>query len=129
MVVFNTNVLMTAKTNMEMTMNKTPAPNDTELRNFVAAQVMAYHVIKNGHPDGTASDPDQAIENIMRLIAQAEVRLLEKPNELLRSAYQIALREGSETNWQAFTKQLKAELDREHQIISGLRAGRREGDK
>lgn len=37
---------------------------------------------------------------------------LEQVNELLRSAYAITLREGRTTNWDAFTKQLKKELDK-----------------
>lgn len=35
-------------------------------------------------------------------------------NSLLRSAYQIALREGKETNWEAFKGRVYEELVREH---------------
>ncbi len=43
--------------------------------------------------------------------------ILEEPNQLLRSAYQIAKRRGEGTNWEAFEQQLKLELEREHQIM------------
>jgi hypothetical protein len=42
---------------------------------------------------------------------------LEKANQLLRSAYQIAHRKGKDTNWDSFEKQLKAELEREHGLL------------
>jgi len=35
---------------------------------------------------------------------------LSKSNELLRSAYQIAQREGKNTNWEAFINNLRKEL-------------------
>ncbi|MCK5613711.1 hypothetical protein KAR91_68235 [Candidatus Pacearchaeota archaeon] len=35
---------------------------------------------------------------------------MNESNELLRSAYQIALREGKDTNWEAFKQNVKTEL-------------------
>jgi hypothetical protein len=35
---------------------------------------------------------------------------MEEQNELLRSAYQIAQREGKNTNWEAFSNNLEKEL-------------------
>lgn len=37
-------------------------------------------------------------------------------NGLLRSAYSIALREGKDTNWEAFRMQLKNTLEREQEM-------------
>ncbi len=38
-------------------------------------------------------------------------------NGVLRSAYQIASRYGDKTNWEAFIKILKNELDNQHKIL------------
>lgn len=38
-------------------------------------------------------------------------------NSLLRSAYQIAIRNGQETNWLAFIGQLEKALEQQHKII------------
>ena len=45
-------------------------------------------------------------------------KLLMNANELLRSAYAIAQRNGEQTNWEAFRGQLKKALDAQHE--SGL---------
>lgn len=45
-------------------------------------------------------------------------KLLLEANELLRSAYAIAQRNGEKTNWEAFRGQLKNALDAQHE--SGL---------
>lgn len=45
-------------------------------------------------------------------------RMLNESNSLLRSAYQIALRNGEKTNWDAFRGQLKKALDAQKE--SGL---------
>lgn len=47
-------------------------------------------------------------ENLIEELAQA--------NSLLRSAYSIALREGKETNWEAFRNQLKNTLERQQEL-------------
>ena len=39
---------------------------------------------------------------------------LKRANQLLRSAYSIAIRRGVGTNWDAFTDRLAAELNNEH---------------
>ncbi len=49
-----------------------------------------------------------------------EIEILTIPNELLRSAYSVALRKGQNTNWKAFTKLLRKELGREHKIMFPL---------
>jgi len=38
---------------------------------------------------------------------------LEESNSLLRSAYQVALRGGENTNWDTFGRRLRLELDRQ----------------
>ena len=48
---------------------------------------------------------------------EAIQRELEPSNQLLRSAYQIARRDGKDVNWFAFQKQVDAELKRQHQIL------------
>lgn len=42
---------------------------------------------------------------------------LYKTNDLLRSAYQIAKREGESTNWEGFLKQLNQQLQINHEIL------------
>ena len=46
-----------------------------------------------------------------------EISLQTEANSLLRSAYQIALREGKDTNWEAFKISLWKELIREQEKI------------
>lgn len=53
--------------------------------------------------------------------AELEARLLES-NELLRSCHAVALRDGVQTNWQALTRQLEAELQAQHVITNRIRA-------
>lgn len=43
---------------------------------------------------------------------------MEQQNELLRSAYQIACRKGTETNWDAFKKNLEKELLKQAGIVT-----------
>lgn len=45
---------------------------------------------------------------------------LREANSLLRSAYQIASREGAKTNWELFRKALMKELMKEHKILYPL---------
>ena len=44
---------------------------------------------------------------------------LEVANDLLRSAYAIAERDGKDTNWEAFRKKLGPVLQRQNQILNG----------
>jgi hypothetical protein len=66
-------------------------------------------------------DFDKAKAAIEHYTAHQVQKALEKPNSLLRSAYQIAKREMAEgcnkTNWGAFYDQIGAELKREHEIM------------
>jgi hypothetical protein len=58
-----------------------------------------------------------SLDEYMKATKRLEKMLLEA-NELLRSAYAIAQRNGEETNWEAFRGQLKKALDAQHE--SGL---------
>ena len=53
-------------------------------------------------------------EDDMRDYAAA---VLKDANDMCRSAMQIALRDGKETNWPAFRAQLEASLKRQHAIM------------
>lgn len=54
-------------------------------------------------------------------VLAAEVRklrtALKDANDLCRSAYQVAVREGRETNWPAFRDCLSESLDRQHRVM------------
>lgn len=54
-------------------------------------------------------------------VLAAEVRklrtALKDANDLCRSAYQVAIREGRETNWPAFRDCLSESLDRQHRVM------------
>lgn len=54
-------------------------------------------------------------------VLAAEVRklrtALRDANDLCRSAYQVAVREGRETNWPAFRDRLSESLDRQHRVM------------
>lgn len=43
--------------------------------------------------------------------------VLKDANDLCRSAFQIAERDGKDTNWPAFRAQLEASLKRQHAIM------------
>ena len=58
-----------------------------------------------------------SLDEYMKATKRLEKMLLEA-NELLRSAYAIAQRNGEKTNWEAFRGQLKNALDAQHE--SGL---------
>lgn len=45
------------------------------------------------------------------------LELLTEANSLLRSASSIADREGKSTNWEAYSKQIKAALAKQHAVI------------
>ena len=74
---------------------------------------------KNGetvHTSRTKGVPDcrGKIKEIWHTEAEFE---FEQANSLLRSAYAIALREGKDTNWEAWRNQLLKELKRQHKIM------------
>lgn len=46
---------------------------------------------------------------------------LEIANGLIRSAFEIAKRNGKDTNWVAFRKQLDKELKRQHKILYAVK--------
>ena len=48
--------------------------------------------------------------------AEAEIK---ESNDLLRSAFMIAKRDGKETNWEAWRKQLDIALARQHAMMYG----------
>lgn len=52
-----------------------------------------------------------------RKMVEAEKAALKLPNDLLRTAYAIADREGVDTGWKVFKRNLSNELEREHKII------------
>jgi len=52
-----------------------------------------------------------------------------KANSVLRSAHEIALRKGKDTNWDAFLKTVEKELTREHKLIYPNKAGLEDGRK
>ena len=58
-----------------------------------------------------------SLDEYMAATKRYETMLLEA-NELLRSAYAIAQRNGEQTNWEAFRNQLKQALEAQHK--SGL---------
>lgn len=67
---------------------------------------------------GNVDRYSKAIMQLIQLHDEAvEREILKKPNEALRSAYQIAKREGKDTNWDIFTHYLENELEREHKIM------------
>jgi hypothetical protein len=46
-----------------------------------------------------------------------EKALIEKANGMLRSAYQIAKRDGEKTNWEAFRNQVMLILEEQHKYL------------
>ena len=64
---------------------------------------------------------DKIADNLreMRLIEEnAKLKVeIEESNSLLRSAYQIAARDGSKTNWEAFRNQVYKALIRQHEMM------------
>lgn len=57
---------------------------------------------------------------------RAQVELLREAhtlaNDALRSAWQVAMRDGKETNWPAFRATLRASLDASHAAMDALRS-------
>jgi hypothetical protein len=68
-----------------------------------------------------AEDFGEAGDGKLTMRTATELRRLDKmltnANELLRSAYQIAKREGESTNWEAWVYQLKNGLDDQHAVM------------
>lgn len=60
-----------------------------------------------------------AANEIERLDNRDRRDRLDDANDLLRSAYQIAKRNGADTNWPAFVKRLEGELIAESVLING----------
>lgn len=91
-------------------------PSNEELRKILVH-------LRNRLQDGFNSDLyfKDATQEILALIQserkEAERLALKEPNDLLRSAYQIALRGGKDTNWQSVEARLADELEREHKIM------------
>jgi len=50
-------------------------------------------------------------------IREIQADALRDANELCRSAYQVALRDGKTTNWRAFRKSLIISLDRQYAVM------------
>ena len=63
----------------------------------------------------TISQNDYAY-TIDREMMEAEIK---ESNDLLRSAFMIAKRDGKETNWEAWRKQLEIALTRQHKMMYG----------
>jgi ribosomal protein L37AE/L43A len=56
----------------------------------------------------------QLNEEIKRLMDEVK-----ESNQIIRSAYSIAERDGNETNWEAWRKQLEIALERQHAMMYG----------
>ena len=50
------------------------------------------------------------------------IKEIKESNDLLRSAFMIAKRDGKETNWEAWRKQLEIALTRQHKMMYGEKA-------
>ncbi len=61
---------------------------------------------------------DQVQHNAFKNLSKEELMsALKEANEMCRSAYSIAERQGKETNWDAFSAKLSKQLDVQHKII------------
>jgi hypothetical protein len=87
------------------------------MTNKVAEACSAASLTMEGtkHPELVAL-LQMAADEIERLTSRDRLRAA---NDLLRSAYQIAVRDGSETNWPAFLRRLESELVAESVLING----------
>ena len=56
----------------------------------------------------------QLNEEIKRLMDEVK-----ESNQIIRSAYSIAKRDGKETNWEAFRNQVSIALERQHKMMYG----------
>jgi thioesterase domain-containing protein len=59
----------------------------------------------------TISDKYKETEHLIKEIKES--------NDLLRSAFMIAKRDGKETNWEAFRNQVSIALERQHKMMYG----------
>lgn len=61
---------------------------------------------------------NKAIATLKHNAVKVERKHLKRANELLRSAYHIAVKEGKNTNWEAFIKKAEEELLEQHIILN-----------
>jgi hypothetical protein len=71
-----------------------------------------------GNPE-TDSIADEDTSFLISHVCKLETALVEA-NELCRSAHSIAQREGTQINWDAFRKNLKLSLEKQHKLIYGV---------
>lgn len=71
--------------------------------------------VLKGTPDKLAIHSTHDLAQVSRRV----MALLRVANDLLRSAYQIAQRNGAETNWGAFTRCLESALVAESELLNG----------
>ena len=64
----------------------------------------------------SAYENDLVLLSVYGKLKRAEAEIKES-NDLLRSAFMIAKRDGKETNWEAFHHQISVALERQHKII------------
>ena len=64
--------------------------------------------------DALQSEIERLTERVKKLEAEVE-----ESNGLLRSTYQIASRDGKDTNWEAFRNQVHIALVRQHEQMYG----------
>ena len=65
-----------------------------------------------------AYENDLVLLSVYGKLKRAEAEIKES-NDLLRSAWMIAKRDGNETNWEAWRKQLDIALARQHTMMYG----------
>ena len=65
-----------------------------------------------------AYENDLVLLSVYGKLERAEAEIKES-NDLLRSAFMIAKRDGKETNWDAWRKQLDIALARQHKMMYG----------
>ncbi len=74
----------------------------------------------------------EAEHDALREQVKALTTALLDANDMCRSAYAVAERDGTETGWQAWRTSLKASLERQHIVLAPIRAARQpraEGEK
>lgn len=68
--------------------------------------------------ESCADDLEQALSTLQSSETAKLMEALKDANSLCRSAYSIAEREGLQTNWDAFRKQLLKSLERQKQALA-----------
>lgn len=81
-----------------------------------------WRCVRNIRNAGKPSDDEDELivfetDKLQAIMHGVLVNYLEPANQLLRSAYQIASRNGESVAWKAFANQLEDELKREHKIL------------